>query len=234
MEIRVLGPIEVGTGDPIAIGGPRQRRLMAALSLHAGEVVSLDRLIEVIWTGEDPPEAAVHNIHTYVARIRSALAPSGLDDRLRTVAPGYVLEVRPDQLDSELFQRLESRAERLLRGGDRTTAVEVANDAIALWRGRPYAEFADEDWIRSEVVRLEETRTAVVETLCEALVEEGRHAEARAELERLISEQPLRERPRRIVPRSTDSASPTRCVAGGARDGEVPVRTPARGILRMA
>ena len=51
MEIRVLGPIEVGTGEPIAIGGPRQRRLMAALAQRVGEVVSLDRLIEIIWAG---------------------------------------------------------------------------------------------------------------------------------------------------------------------------------------
>lgn len=164
MEIRVLGPIEVAPDDPIATGGPRQRRLMAALALHNGEVVSLDRLIEIIWAGEEPPDAEVHNIHTDVARIRSAPAPSGLDERLRTAPPGYVLEVWPDQLDSEQFQRLASRAERLLQGGDRATAVEVANDALALWRGRPYAEFADEEWLGAEVARLEETRTAVVET----------------------------------------------------------------------
>jgi serine/threonine protein kinase/WD40 repeat protein/DNA-binding winged helix-turn-helix (wHTH) protein len=199
MEIRVLGPIEVGDGEPISIGGPRQRRLLAALVPRAGEVVSLDQLIEVVWSGEEPPDRAAHNVHTYVARIRSALAPSGLDDRLRTVPPGYVLEVQPDQLDSELFEQLAGRARRLLEQGDRATAVDVAREALTLWRGRPYAEFADEEWVGTEVARLEEIRVSATETLAEALVESGQHSDAIAELEGLIAEHPLRETPRRLL-----------------------------------
>ena len=73
MQVRVLGPVEVFDGHRLAIGGPRQRRIVAALAMHTGEVVSVDRLAEVAWGDEEPPETATANVRSYVNRIRDGL-----------------------------------------------------------------------------------------------------------------------------------------------------------------
>ena len=73
----------------------------------------------------------------------------------------------------------------------------MLDEAERLWRGRAYAEFADEEWIRPEVERLEELRVIAVEERVDARLGLGAHAEVIAELERLVRDQPLRDRPRR-------------------------------------
>jgi DNA-binding SARP family transcriptional activator len=57
-EFRLLGPVEaVIGGRPVALGGAKQRALLAALLLDANEVVSTGRLTEALW-GEDAPASA--------------------------------------------------------------------------------------------------------------------------------------------------------------------------------
>jgi DNA-binding SARP family transcriptional activator len=59
MDFRLLGPLEVLEHDrPLALGGGRQRSLLAVLLLHANEVVSNDRLIDALWGQTPPPTAA--------------------------------------------------------------------------------------------------------------------------------------------------------------------------------
>ena len=60
---------------------------------------------------------------------------------------------------------------------------------------RPLADLADA-FAPGEVSRLEEMRFAALEDRIEADLERGRHAEVIGELERLVAEEPLRERPR--------------------------------------
>ena len=89
MSLSVLGPLEVVRGGaPVQLGGPQQRRVLAVLAVHANEVVSSDRLIEVLW-GEVPPASASHTLQALVSRLRSALGT----DRVETVSPGYRLQV---------------------------------------------------------------------------------------------------------------------------------------------
>ena len=64
MELRVLGPIEIHNGHKLAIGGPRQRRIVAALAMHEGEVLSIDRLVDITWADEDLPKQAERNVRT--------------------------------------------------------------------------------------------------------------------------------------------------------------------------
>ena len=73
---------------PVQLGGPQQRRVLAVLAVHANEVVSSDRLIDVLW-GEVPPASASHTLQTLVSRLRGGLGA----DRVETVAPGYRLRV---------------------------------------------------------------------------------------------------------------------------------------------
>ena len=91
MEFRLLGPLEVCEhGRSLALGGRKQRSLLAVLLLHANEVVATERLIDELW-GESPPATAVKSVQVYVSRLRKQLG----DGRLVTRSPGYVAAGRP-------------------------------------------------------------------------------------------------------------------------------------------
>src|SRR3954462_5501607 len=91
MRFCVLGPLEAGEdGQPVVLGGGRQRALLALLLVHAGEVVSRDRLIDELWSGA-PPASAAQSLDVYVSRLRRALREAGAADQLVTRAPGYML-----------------------------------------------------------------------------------------------------------------------------------------------
>src|SRR5689334_3411488 len=107
MDFRILGPLEVrADGERIALGGPKQRALLAILLLSANRVVSRDRLVEELWA-DDPPGAARHAVEVNVSRLRKALGASGEGGSvLITRAPGYLLRVAPEELDLARFERL--------------------------------------------------------------------------------------------------------------------------------
>src|ERR1700749_103577 len=74
-DFGILGPLEVSrSGRAVALGGPRQRAVLALLLLEANRVVSLDRLAEDLWAG-NPPEGWVTTVQIYVSHLRQALEP---------------------------------------------------------------------------------------------------------------------------------------------------------------
>ena len=84
----ILGALEVSAGGVIAdLGPPKQRALLAILLLHAGEIVPVDRLIDLLW-GETPPRTASHSIQIYISDLRKAI--ESLDGKriLATRPPG--------------------------------------------------------------------------------------------------------------------------------------------------
>jgi DNA-binding SARP family transcriptional activator len=179
MEFRILGPLEVvDEGQPVALGGARQRSLLAILLTRANEVVSTDRLIDELW-GEQPPRAAGNTVQYYVSQLRKALGT----DRIVTRPPGYRIRVEPGELDLERFEALVES------GG----AAEL-REALRLWRGQALADFADETFAQPEITRLEELRLAALEKRIDADLARGRHAELVGELDALTAEHPLRER----------------------------------------
>jgi DNA-binding SARP family transcriptional activator len=186
MDFRVLGPLEVG-GDEglVELGGVKQRSLLAMLLLHAGEVVSTDRLVDALWGGS-PPLRSGKNIQVYVSRLRKTLS----DDRLVTRPPGYVLYVDAAEFDLARFEELVSEA----RGASAETASAKLTEALALWRGPPLADLAYEQFAQAEIARLEEMRLAVVEERVDADLALGRHSQLIPQLETLVGGHPLRER----------------------------------------
>jgi DNA-binding SARP family transcriptional activator/nucleotide-binding universal stress UspA family protein len=179
VEFRVLGPLEVlEDGRSLPLGGARQRALLAILLTHANEVVSTDRLIDQLWGGR-PPNAALNTIQQYVSQLRKLLGA----ERIETRPPGYAIRLAPDELDLERF-------ERLVEQGD----AEALYEALSLWRGPPLADFAFEEFAGAEIARLEELRLVAVERRIDSDLELGRHVQLVGELERLISDYPLRER----------------------------------------
>jgi predicted ATPase/DNA-binding SARP family transcriptional activator len=195
VDFEILGPLEVRdeTGVRIPIAGARERALLAALLIHAGEVVSADRLIEDLW-GTHPPVHAINALQAVVSRVRKALGPRGRD-LLHTRARGYVLAVEPDQVDARRFEQLVASGRRLAQRGAPGAATQFA-EALALWRGPPLADFSFEDFAQGEIGRLEEARLAAQEDWIESQLAEGHHAELVCELEQMVAANPLRERSR--------------------------------------
>jgi DNA-binding SARP family transcriptional activator/WD40 repeat protein len=186
MEFRVLGSIEAyEEGRALALGGPRQRCLLAVLLADAGRVVSLDRLVEAVWASDAPPEAALRTTRTYVSRLRRVIG-----DRVLTREPGYLIDVAGADVDMVRFEELLTAARAM--SGD--AAVAGYDEALQVWRGRAFGEFADEWWARPEASRLEELRLVALEERVDVLLAIDRHAEVVPDLERLTAANPYRER----------------------------------------
>ena len=188
IEFRVLGPLEVVEhGSSLALGGGKQRALLAVLLLHANEVVGTDRLVDELW-GQAPPLTVTKSIHVYVSRLRREFG----EDRVVTRPPGYLLRVEPRELDLKRFEALLAEARD--GDGDAATTARTLREALALWRGPPLADLAYEPFAQIEIARLEELRWAALEARIDADLVCGRHAELVGELQALIAGHPLRER----------------------------------------
>jgi YVTN family beta-propeller protein len=175
-------------GRRLDLGGPRPRALLAILVLRLGEVVPIERLADELW-GETPPKSAHHLLHVYVSNLRKELG-----GRLVTRAPGYVLELEPDDLDARRFGSLFAHGTRQLAAGDPAGAAKTLRKALALWHGPALADFTYEPFAKAEIGRLEELRLVAIEERIEADLALGGAAELVGELEALIGEHPLRER----------------------------------------
>ncbi len=201
LTAEVLGPVRLlADGTPVDLGGPRQRRLLGALVVHRGSVVSTDRLIDAVFAGE-PPEAGRRTFRTYVARLRRALEVAGVDASavLITEANGYCVPESAVELDSACFEEALADAQDRLTTGDADGALVSLGEALGWWSGPAYGEFADEEWASVEAIRLTALRTVARELMAEAMLESGRHAAAVPDLEVLIDEEPFREEPRRLL-----------------------------------
>jgi DNA-binding SARP family transcriptional activator len=189
LDVRILGPLDVQLdGRSLSLGGPQQRAVLAILALNAGQVVSTGRLIDELW-GEQVPGSAKPVLQGYVSNLRKAIGPV-----LVTRAPGYVLEIEPEQLDLHRFERLLGEGQRDRAGGRAEAAAAKLGEALALWRGPALADFAYEEFAQAAIVRLEELRLTALEERIEADLALGRHGQLVGELEGLVAQHPLRER----------------------------------------
>ena len=188
LEFRILGPVEVWDGEKaLALGGQRQRAVLALLAIHVGEVVPSERLITYLW-GESPPPTAATSLQNAVSQLRKALGP----DVVETRPPGYALNAEKDAVDARRFEQLVNEA-RSAEAGRRAGLVD---EALQMWRGPPLSDFAYEPFAQNEAARLEELRLTAVEERMEAELELGGAAELVGGLEQLVRENPMRERPR--------------------------------------
>jgi DNA-binding SARP family transcriptional activator len=195
MEFRILGPLEArDQGRELSLGGHKPSTLLAALLLHANEVVPADRLIDELW-GEDSPEDAAAALRVNVSRLRKALP----EDVLETRSSGYLIRVEFEALDVHRFERLVDEGRSLLGRGLAAEASGRLGDALSLWRGPALADFAYESFSQAAIARLEEIRLAAVELRIDADLTLARHHELVGELEALVAEHPLRERLRRYL-----------------------------------
>ncbi|GAA2105942.1 BTAD domain-containing putative transcriptional regulator [Actinomadura alba] len=183
MRFGVLGPLAVwtDTGKDVAVPGAKVRALLADLLVHHGHAVSAETLIEDLWEGV-PPAHAAGALQSKVAQLRRALelAEPGARALVETAPHGYRLRAEPSRVDAANFGELVAGARY--------------EEALALWRGPAFAEYAEAPFARAAAQRLEEQRVTAFEGLAEQRVERGEHRALADELPAMLAAHPLRER----------------------------------------
>jgi DNA-binding SARP family transcriptional activator/tetratricopeptide (TPR) repeat protein len=190
MRVRILGPFHLeDNSQQIAIVGARQRAVLAALVLHANEVIHSEHLLLELW-GEDSPPGSANALQAAISRLRKVL-PAG---RLVTMSPGYMLRVFPAELDAAQFEQFVFEGRDALAGGAAAEARRLLDQAMALWRGPSLVDFVYEPFAQAEIARLEELRLACIEERFDASLALGSTGALTAELGRMVTDHPLRER----------------------------------------
>ncbi len=210
LRVGVLGPVTVWReGHELGAGQPRQLAVLGVLASRANRVVSRGELVDAVW-GEEPPASAENGIYTYVAGLRRVLEPDG-HDRGSAARPrrgpglvlvssggGYLLRLGPGGLDAGHFEECLDRARGLRAAGDTDGAACAVNEALALWRGQPFAGVPG-PFAEAERQRLAELRTTAAEERADLMLDQGQHVAAVPELAALTAEHPLRERARGLL-----------------------------------
>jgi DNA-binding SARP family transcriptional activator len=164
--------------------------VLATLLLEPNAWVPIDRLAEAVWPEADAPVSAVANLKTYVWRLRGLL-PDGAA-RIERRADAYRIRVGPGELDADQAVRLGEQARSAAAGGDPVTALALVEQALGLWRGRPFSGIgtaaADE-----AAARLDEHRVNLRADLAGLQLASGRCEDAVATLELVTAAAPLRE-----------------------------------------
>ena len=190
VEVRILGPLEVvgDDGQSVDVGGSRPQTLLVALALAGGHPLPADQLLEEVWSGEGRPDR--NRLQVHISRLRRALGEAHITRR----GGGYALELPAEAVDATRFERLLAAGRSALSALDAEAASRLFGDALSLWRGSPLAEFADHDFARPVITRLEESRLAATEDRIEADLMLDRHDQLTGELDGLVRQHPLRER----------------------------------------
>lgn len=192
--VRLLGPIEVtGPQGRASLVGSKQRTLVGLLGLRVGTPVSHLKLAEALW-GDELPRTAMRSLYSHVARIRQALDDCGLPGILITRESSYVLDLAPSEVDTVRFDERAAQGRAALANHQAAEAVTHILDGLALWRGPALEDAEPMGWAEAEVGRLAQERLNALEDLWDARLRLGEHAAAVTEIERLLVENPARER----------------------------------------
>jgi branched-chain amino acid transport system substrate-binding protein len=193
VRFKILGLLEVSDeSQMLSLPRGKERALLAVLLIHVNEPVSTDRLIDELW-GERPPEHAAKTVQVYVSRLRKTLGA----ERVTTTPAGYVIQASENEVDSREFERLAREGHEAFEADDAKRAERLLAEADALWRGPALADFRFEPFAQGEIRRLEELRAGARADLIDVRLARGEADAVIAELEQLVAEQPLWERPRR-------------------------------------
>lgn len=185
LRFRVLGPVQlVAGGQPVPIGGPGVRGLLAMLALEANRIVALDRIIDALWD-HDPPATARTIVHGNVSALRRTLrsvqGPDG-EIRIDTATPGYRLVASPERIDVYRARRLLEAA----RGRAPGERVALLSEASALWEGPSLVGVPD--GLRAP--ELADLRLAVRGELMDAQLALGKYTDVITELSQVVRDDP--------------------------------------------
>ncbi|WP_120003868.1 AfsR/SARP family transcriptional regulator [Nesterenkonia muleiensis] len=193
MRIEVLGPLRLRDDDGNTVEVPERkvRALLAALAAAGGQAVAAEKLVDQAW-GESLPDHPVRVLQAKLSQLRALLdaASPGAREMLVRSPGGYSLPVTSKTLDAAEFRDTIRSASELPTDQERAAMLQ---DALKLWRGTPYAEFADELWLSAEVGGLQEIRLQAVERTAEALTAMGAPERAVACAAEHLAAHPTRE-----------------------------------------
>ncbi|GAA2826549.1 AfsR/SARP family transcriptional regulator [Crossiella cryophila] len=183
LEFRLLGPTEVRQdGTPLPTLAGKHRTVLAALLLRPGRPVSIAELTAQVW--EEPPRNPKNALQTYIRRLRAALP----EPVLRTTGTGYQADVPADSVDLHRFRALLAKA-----GGEPRAERDTLRTALALWRG-PALSDVFSPALRQAVAGVEAEHQRALERRIDLDLELGEDTGLIAELRRLTTQDPLRER----------------------------------------
>ncbi|BBB00114.1 putative regulatory protein [Actinacidiphila reveromycinica] len=202
MQFRILGPAEIYDDvrqRRVRLNSPKQRMLLGALVTRLGTPVPTDQLVRELW-GNYAPDKAVNALQAHVSRLRQVLIevePSRANaPRLIARGAGYLLQVRPDEIDSAQF-RMEVTQARRFAANDPRTAYTLLQKALKLWRGPAMDGGSSGPLCAGAAARLEEERLLAMEDLYDAALRLGVERQVVGQLEELVVAHPGRERFRR-------------------------------------
>jgi DNA-binding SARP family transcriptional activator len=199
VEYLLSGAVEaLVDGAPVSLGGPKQRGVLAVLLCNHGSVVSVDRLIDSVWEDAAPPKA-LSSVRSYVANLRRILNRKGADQfepqRLESRPNGYRLNLLAgDSVDLFRFEALVSAGRAALVGKDPGGAVSTLSEALALWRGDPFGEFAYRDFAAPDALRFAALRATAIEARLDAALQLGAGADLVPDIEAAVAKDPVQER----------------------------------------
>jgi len=174
--VRVLGPVQVGSGDQsITPPAGRISTLLALLALDSGRVVSVDRLMDQLW-GDDLPRSGSATLHVYVSRLRKVLDQAGVPLVRRT--PGYLLDVPRGLVDAHRLAEHVAAAEASAAEGLWSEVLSEAEAGRSLVRGDPFVDAVPCPDLVAEAARLRGLADRAAELAALALVRLERAAEA--------------------------------------------------------
>ncbi|WP_436492351.1 BTAD domain-containing putative transcriptional regulator [Actinokineospora sp. HUAS TT18] len=184
-RFRLLGGIDAERdGVAVDLGHARQRMVLAALLADPNRPTPVPTLVDRVW-GEQPPASAAASVHSYVSRLRKALA----DATIQRAAGGYQLDVDTSKVDLHEFRSLIEAA----RGADDAAAGPLLDRAMGLWRGRPFGA-ADSPWLNRMRDIVERERFTAEIDLIEIRLGQREHTTVLPRLAELSAEHPLDER----------------------------------------
>ncbi len=193
VEFRLLGAMQLRVDDePAKLPGAAERGLLALLLLSPGRTVAASSLIDRLWSESALPADPLNALQLRVSKLRRALAAHGVDVIVRE-ASGYRADVDPDHVDLHRFWSLVQTARTATRSTAAGDALALYDEALALWRGDPLADFAGEGWATIEAARLDQLRQAALTERAEAALMAGRHVEVAADLEPFVARDPGQE-----------------------------------------
>ncbi|MEU4846850.1 AfsR/SARP family transcriptional regulator [Streptomyces gilvosporeus] len=179
----------------IAIGGARQRTILALLLLNPGRIVSVDTLVETVWNGR-PPATARTQVAICIAALRKRFKDEGCDDDVIVTAhPGYLLALENHYVDAVEFEHLMLHAQEAAKEQRTADAAARYEQALALWRGPALSGVAG-TLVEDEMERLEELRLAGYDGYVAAQLDLGHHNDLIPGLLSVVRDHPLRERSR--------------------------------------
>jgi DNA-binding SARP family transcriptional activator len=206
MEFRILGPLyaDAGTGGGAAvIRQPLLQSALAVLLLRANRPCPRSMLVEALWAGQPPgsPDAA---LRVCISRLRRCLGDCAV--RLESIGPpggrapghrqqrGYMMTVRPGELDVDEFTDLAAQGQAELDAGNAAAAAASLVHALALWGDPPLPDLPESEVVVADRELLTNLRQSAIDALIEAQLAVGNVEQVLGQLRAMVTANPDRER----------------------------------------